>query len=153
MTNTKIVLTFLLFAALGFFIGFSANAYEVPKDAVIKVFDKDGKQIGEMSRSEYKVVRLGTSQPVTKVEYTNRVEVPVEVPDESYKLSLSLGGGVGNSGYTVDNDGSKYTVTDRQKPVGTLGGCITRNGSGVCLTGSTNDTYLMNFLIPLGDLD
>ena len=151
MTNTRIVLTFLIFAFLGFFLAFNANAYEVPKDAVIKVFDANGKQIGEMSRSEYKVVKLGTSAPVIKSTY---VKETIYKPKKSkHVLSLIGGGGVGNNGYDVETNGHTYSVTDRQRPVGSLGLCATKDGSGVCFLGTTNDTYLMNFLLPLGDLD
>lgn len=38
---------------------------KVPNDAIIRVYTKDGKKIGEMSRKDYKVVKVGTSCPKT----------------------------------------------------------------------------------------
>lgn len=144
----------LFLAASVFLISAVANAYDVPKDAVIKVYTKDGKQIGEMSRKNYKVVKIEEKKiDVRPTGKTIIVEKTPEKVESKYKLSLVLGGGVGNDGHNVDNNGSYYHITDRQRAIGTAGGCLTKDGAGVCLTGSTNDTYQMNFLIPLTDVD
>ena len=87
---------------------FSANAYEVPKDAVIKVYDSKGTQIGEMKRSEYKVVKLGTSK--TKV-VTKTVYVNVSKPERNNRVILR--GGVGNNGLSVSRNGTENSVTQR----------------------------------------
>ena len=151
--STFYILT-IFFTVLVCLVVFSdmAEAYEVPKDAVIKVFDANGKQIGEMKRSEYKVVKLGTSQEKIVYKYV-KVKVPVQVKAESkHKLSLMAGGGVGNNGHDVSNNGQTYTITDDREAVGSLGACVTKDGQGVCFQGTSNDTYMMNFVIPLGDL-
>lgn len=139
--------------AIIFAFASTAFAYDVPKDAVIKVYDASGKQIGEMSRGEYKVVKIQDKIDVRPSgQAVATTQKPVKEKESSYKLSLVLGGGVGNNGYRVETNGSEYSITDRQRPIGTLGACLTDNGAGACFTGSTNDTYLLNFLIPLGDL-
>lgn len=139
--NMRRFYIFLAFAAVALFAT-TTFAYEVPKDAVIKVYTKDGKQIGEMSRSEYKVVKLGTSK--VKV-----VEKLVEKPAKT-RYSVVLGGGVGLDGLDVNNDGKTYEVSRDKKPVGSLGMCVTKKGSGFCVKGQTNKTGLLEVLIPIG---
>lgn len=97
----------------------SAFAYDVPKDAVIKVFDKSGKQIGEMSRSEYKVVKLGTS----KVKVVEKVITrTVTVPRSDVKQNrISVMGGVGYDGMTVKSNGQFHEVTETREAVFGLG--------------------------------
>lgn len=72
-----------------------ANAYDVPKDAVIKVFTKDGKQIGEMSRSEYKVVKIGTSKDFTVEETNMLITHHVNEYRETRKNRVTLKAGTG----------------------------------------------------------
>ncbi len=59
MTNLqRFTLICLLFSATLLFFSNVVFAFDVPKDAIIKVFSKDGKQIGDMDRSAYKVVKI-----------------------------------------------------------------------------------------------
>ena len=75
------------------FYAFNSNAYEVPKDAVIKVFTKDGKQIGEMSRKDYKVVEINSSNPspilVKQVKITRVVKILQRVCEQKNRLTVS----------------------------------------------------------------
>lgn len=99
MTGLQKLVQFMLFCVVFVvsylvFIDF-CYAYEVPKDAVIKVFTKDGKQIGEMSRSEYKVVKLGTSKDFTTEETEQLITHHVEEYKETRKNRLTVKAGTG----------------------------------------------------------
>ena len=125
---TKFIIA-LLFAMPAF-------GYEVPKDAVIKVYTKDGKQIGEMNRSQYKVVKLGTSKTKVVTKY-----VPLKsVKDVERYKSLIFHAGRGNNGLSTGHDGTNHTVREKEAFVGGVTGCITEKGKGVCLNGFTNET-------------
>lgn len=114
-----------------------ANAYEVPKDAVIKVFDASGKLIGEMSRSEYKVVKIETS---------NKVLVQ-RIADKQYREkhhSIILHAGPGMTGkLSASTDGNAYTIKQREGMVFGATYCFTKSGTGICATGMTNKTYTL----------
>jgi len=129
------------YAFLGFAFGFAlnlfvisfANAYEVPANAVIKVFDANGKQIGEMSRSKYKVVKIEDDVKVIK---QRMVEKKYRAKHNSVILHASRG-------YTgkldVDNSGSNYNVEQKKGPVGGVTLCHTKNGAGgICGSAFTN---------------
>jgi len=118
-----------------------AFGFEVPKDAVIKVYDKSGKQIGEMKRSEYKVVKLGTSK-VKIVE--KRVEVPVQkIRKVKHHKSVIVHAGAGPNGLRARNNGEEFVVRERQRPVGGLTGCVSENGTGICASAFTNETLTL----------
>ena len=141
--------TFTMFAVfvMAFIVGMvfalTANAYEVPKDAVIKVYSKDGKLLGSMTRGTHKVVKLGTS--VVKTVIVKETEQPKR------RTSILLGGGIGKDGLKVKTDGSNYTIQEKDAAVGTVGVCSLKDGSGVCGTASTNETFGIQFIIPLGN--
>jgi len=120
---------------------FNVNAYEVPKDAVIKVFDKSGKQIGEMSRSNYKVVKI---DPAQKLHHEAIVK-HYQAFKKYYKSnnSVIIHAGIGNNGVKADTNGSHYSV--REKKGAVLGAtlCSTANKMGVCATGMTNGTITL----------
>jgi len=122
--------------------------FEVPKDAVIKVFDSKGKQIGEMSRSEYKVVKIGSSVDAGQI-IKDHFHMHKEQPKR--RLSLLLGLGSGKDGMDVTNNGSNYSIEERDNGVGTIGVCSIKAGHGVCGTISTNKTATLSVLIPLED--
>ena len=94
--------------------------FVVPHDAVIKVYTKDGKLIGNMTRKEYKVVKLGTSKTkvVTKVVEKVR-EVPAQCKVQRNRLQLKLG--AGKDGMKTRNKGDRSEVSERIVPVAGLG--------------------------------
>ncbi len=135
----KFTMTCFIVSALLLFctnIVFAKGSYQVPKDAVIKVFDANGKQIGEMSRSEYKVVKLGTSKPETKKQKQDR-----EYSEKHNSIIVHVGSG--NDGMRVSNNGSEWSVKEKRKPVFGATYCYTENGAGICATGMTNKTYTL----------
>lgn len=127
-----------LLIIFGLLLGFTANAYEVPKDAVIKVFDKSGKQIGEMSRSDYKVVKLGTSKVVTKTKIVKQCD---SVKDVGRHQSVILHAGPGKNGLKASHNGSAYSVTEQDAAVFGATICTSENGAGICASAHSNETY------------
>jgi hypothetical protein len=87
------------------FYSCTSGAYEVPKDAIIKVYDKDGKQIGEMSRKDYKVVKIDNSRSsfkVIKITRTKTVYLKAQCIRKNtftVKGGLDGDGGVFGAGY------------------------------------------------------
>jgi len=110
-----------------------AFAYDVPKDAVIKVFTKDGKQIGEMSRSEYKVVKLGTSNTKTIIRRITKAA----------KHNIIVHGGVGKDGLDVTNTGGAFNVRQKNAAVGGLSYCQNEGDLGLCASVFTNKTLTL----------
>ena len=141
---------FVMFLSATFMFMFSVNAhaYEVPQDAVIKVYSKDGKLLGTMSRSTHKVVKLGTSKTVV-VEKTVVQTITLKEPSKR-QTSLLIGGGVGKDGLKTSTDGNNYTIEEKDSAIGTLGVCSLKDGGGVCGTASTNETFGVQFIIPIG---
>ncbi len=115
-----------------------AFAYEVPKDAVIKVFDRNGKQIGEMSRKYYKVVRINNSVDRIKLvdDYKRN-----KTKSKLVKTIILHGGGGYNGLKTRHNAGVNYRVSDKIAPVFGLTGCLTRDNKGICGSAHTNRTF------------
>lgn len=128
---------------------FNIYAYEVPADAVIKVYTKDGKEIGNMSRKQYKVVKI-EDKPQPKSEPTS-VVVQKKKEESKYQMALTLGGGVGPDGLGVQATNNGTTVEERMRPIGTAGLCAMKNNGGVCGTMSTNSALGLQFIIPLGN--
>jgi len=113
----------------------AARAYDVPKDATIKVFDGQGNQIGEMSRAEYKVVKIENNKKVLAERKENK----------EYKKShgsVIIHAGAGVTGMNHDTDGKNYKVQEKNGAVGGLTVCKTINKVGLCATGTTNETYM-----------
>ena len=114
---------------------FGANAYQVPEDAVIKVFDKNGKQIGHMSRKHYKVVKIEKNKKV----------IEQRKADRKYKKkhnTLILHAGHGRTGeMRGGHNGNQHVVTQKEGMVFGATYCKTRNTQGVCFTGYTNKTF------------
>lgn len=102
------------------FFAFNASAFDVPKDAVIKVFTKDGKQIGEMSRETHKVVKLNTSAPTKVVQITKTKTVYMKAQCKNNNR-LTVKGGVGYDGLTVKSNGQYHEVTESRQAVFGLG--------------------------------
>jgi len=120
-----------------------ANAYEVPKDAIIKVYDASGKQIGEMSRKEYKVVKIekesSNNNKSSDTTTTKKTDVKyVEKPN-----TIIVHAGTGQGGIYTKSTNSGYEVKSKQVPVGGVTYCRSKNNKGVCATGMTNETFTL----------
>jgi len=124
----KLLLTLAVLFTAAFWLTSSAFAFEVPKDAVIKVYDASGKQIGEMSRSEYKVVKIEKRLKPRKSK-------------ESYLTVIGhLGGGV--NGHKVEQNGTSFRISERIEPV--VGATLCYGaGVGVCATALSNRTFTL----------
>lgn len=127
------------------FFGTCADAYEAqPGDRIIVV--RDGKQIGNMSRSEYKVVKIESDK---KVQEERRQFVVRALKDRKYKQkhnSVILHGGVGYTGnLTVSHANNQFDVWQQRGPVGGATYCYTMNTNGVCFTGFTNNSGFLGF--------
>jgi hypothetical protein len=109
-------------------------SYEVPKDAVIKVFTKDGKQIGHMSRANYKVVKIEKqkAKPVKKQVVVVKAK----------KNQVIIHGGIGKHGLTTTRAGGAFEVRANEAVVGGLTYC--RGTSlGICASVFTNKTFTL----------
>ena len=139
MKYAAIILTMLFVSP----ISFAKKKFAVPQDAVIKVYSKEGKLLGTMSRKHYKVVRLGTSKVriVEKVEYVER--------KAKRTVGLVIGGAFGRDGLDVRTDGDHYTVEEGKATVGTFGVCTFKKGAGVCGTVGTDQSVGVQFHIPI----
>ena len=124
----------ILISTMFFMLSAHAGSYQVPKDAVIKVFDKNGKQIGEMSRSEYKVVKIVKSRKVLKIRKLNKQY-------REKHSSFIVHAGIGKNGLNEGHDGSNHVVREKDAMVFGATYCYTKKGSGICATGMTNKTY------------
>ena len=93
-----------------------AKDFKVPKDAVIKVYTKDGKLIGKMSRAKYKVVKLGTNCTKTKVVTKTKTKViKKNICKSKNRIKYSIG--AGKHGLTRKYRDGSHVVEDRTTPV------------------------------------
>ena len=140
---TGICAIVLFFSVVAF-----GKSYDVPKDAVIKVYNADGKLIGNMKRSEYKVVRLGTSTPpkvVTKV-----VKKCSSIKEVKSHTTIGLKAGVGNDGLYIRHDkGNHYEVREAKRAVGGIELCHGKKGVAGCLQILSNETATVGIQIPI----
>lgn len=138
----RIYLSIIGLCVVMFFTGFFANAFEVPEDAVIKVYTKDGKKIGEMKRSNYKVIKIEDKKP----KKSKCPSVPAKEEEEEeqvYYNSIIVHLGAGMDGLSAGHDGDNHVVKERKRPVFGATYCYTENGIGLCGTGLTNKTGLL----------
>lgn len=133
-----LLITLILF---GFVVFAEAKPYQVPKDAVIKVYAASGKQIGEMNRSEYKVVKLGTSKPPIVNEVVKVVKRCDSVKQHKRHQSLILHAGPGKQGVKVRNNGTQFEVSERDRAVLGATLCTSEKGAGICASAHSNETY------------
>ena len=121
----------------------NAFAYDVPKDAIIKVYNKNGKQIGLMSRAKYKVVLIEEHAPCQPVasEAQQAAEPKVAVKEES-KNEVIVHGGVGLTGMTTTYSKGLFSVTEDSGLVGGLTYCRNLDSLGLCGSVLTNKTAL-----------
>jgi hypothetical protein len=145
--RTIILLTMFLFTA-------SVQAFEVPEDAVIKVYDSKGREIGNMSRKEYKVVKIEDHSADTAIlvaqHYGYGYEAAVENEKSKVKFSAILMGGVGYNGVEVQGgSGGMYTVSERQTAVGQAILCGSKNRLGLCAGATTNRLYNLGVKVDL----
>jgi hypothetical protein len=124
------------------FLSTNLMAYDVPEDAVIKVYTKSGKQIGQMSRQEYKVVKLGTSncpQPPAQPEK----QVVVKYEKKLVKHEVLLHGGMGYTNLSMSYSTGKFHVSENYGMVLGMTYCHNLTDLGLCGTILTNRTGLM----------
>lgn len=117
-------------------------AYDVPEDAVIKVFTKDGKQIGEMSRSEYKVVKINSkATPKVNVQIAKVIYKKPEI--KHHRITARFG--VGPQGLENRNTGSEWVVSEFMTPVAGLGYSYRfDNNFSLGVSGLTNKTFTLD---------
>lgn len=130
------LLCFIVAASFLIFVN-ATYAYDVPQDAVIKVFDANGKQIGEMSRSEYKVVKLNTSKaPTVNLNVTKVIYKQPEVK----RNRLTVKFGVGSVGTEQRYVGNAWEVSEKIQPVAGLGySYMFENNFSLGVSGLFND--------------
>ena len=151
MIKDKIVMyTSLIIIAVCFF-SLTGIAYEVPKDAVIKVYTKSGKQIGEMSRADYKVVKIKKVKTTVEpyIIYLKK-DVPVFIKDKN-KHDVILQVGVGNKGLDVDKNSVGYEVREDRKTIMGATYCYSPEEQsydmGWCGSIMSNDSYMTGLKI------
>jgi hypothetical protein len=108
-----------------------------PEDEII--VKRNGKIIGQMKRSEYKVVKIEDDEQ-------KQEEIKVLIQAKEYKEkhnSVIIHAGVGNDGLDVDSDGNLHEVTEKRKPILGATLCHTKNTFGICATGMSNETYTL----------
>ena len=134
----------------------TAFSYDVPQDAVIKVFTADGTQIGEMSRSEYKVVKLGTSnegkiQSLTKLNSVLQTQVSnPSIKDVKAYKSFIFHAGTGYKGVRQSRaSSSTFKVTEQHSTIFGATGCASSKGKGVCASAFTNETLQLGFKLDI----
>ena len=135
----------LTWFAVGFvsvFFGIASLAYEVPQDAVIKVYDKSGKEIGSMSRKQFKVVKIEEHPAVIPAPAVVKREV-VEVDSRSKKVIFSVIalGGSGYDGLSNEYNNGQYQVKEKREFVGQLNLCASKGKFGLCGAAATNKFY------------
>lgn len=123
----------------------SSFAFTVPNNAVIKVYNSSGKLIGQMKRSEYKVVKLGSS---TKSKSLIKKKVKrITVKDLPKHKTLILHAGTGNNGVRVIHKNGQYVVKEKQDHVFGATGCLSKQGKGLCATVQSNETIQVGLKI------
>jgi hypothetical protein len=128
---------------LSFLLAFNAYAYDVPKDAVIKVYTKDGKQIGHMSRAKYKVVLIEEHPCKPEVVEVPVLQPPVVIKEQEPKNDIIVQAGFGYTGVTTTYKTGLFSVTENSGFVGSLTYCRSFQGLGLCGTVQTNQTALL----------
>lgn len=120
---------------------FDAKAFDVPQDAVIKVYDSKGKLIGNMSRKKYKVVKI---EDHPKAQEPKAETMPKSESEEPKKNLIIVHVGTGKNGLDYSHGTGVHEVTEKQDVVGGLTYCReVKNGYGGCATGMTNETYTL----------
>lgn len=124
----------------------SAMAYEVPKDAVIKVFDAKGREIGSMSRKDFKVVKVEEHPPTFSADqvasaYKDGQSAEEQRQKSEIVYSGILTAGVGKDGLDYSHVGVNHVVNQKTAPVGMAQVCATRNKIGLCASAATNQFY------------
>lgn len=130
-------------AMLAMVFSMNVMAYEVPQDAVIKVFDSKGRQIGTMSRKDYKVVKI-EPHPAPSVSPSPAPQEKVVVVDsrkDKVIWSAIVSGGPGKDGVEYEHSNSNHIVREHDAAVGMAQLCATRNKLGLCAHATTNQFY------------
>lgn len=110
---------------------------------------RDGMIKGVMSRAKYKVVRI-EDPVVTTPELAQQRREQEEYKKEVLKAyghgytSLILHGGVGKDGLETEYSNGQYVVSERRlRPVGGVTLCRSVQGTGLCGSAFTNETFLL----------
>ena len=142
MKIIKLILTGLILGAF-FLLSYTAIAYEVPKDAVIKVFTKNGKQIGSMTRQNYKVVKIEENK--IKEDKTEKETTPQQkqvVIQEAASNEIIIHAGVGKHGLSTTRANGVFSVQADDSFIGGLTYCRGRL-IGVCASAFTNKSLTL----------
>lgn len=131
--KSLVVLAFAFVSSLSF-----ANEYVPhPEDEI--VVKRNGKIIGQMKRSEYKVVKIeDDSQKQEEIKILYKAKEYHEKHN-----SVIIHAGVGQDGLDVDSDGNLHEVTEKRRPVLGATICHTKKTVGVCATGMSNETFTL----------
>ena len=124
----KIIFAIFLLMLPGLSFGF-----DVPKDAKIKVYDKDGNLIGDMSRKDYKVVK---DEPVKRIPLREKER-------DVKKNSIILHAGAGKNGFNSKPLPSGLQVSEQLRPVLGLSVCRSNKKMGVCASGFSHGTVTL----------
>lgn len=123
---------------------------------IVIVNKKTGKEVGRMSRAEYKVVKIGSgdseqlkSQLANQKQLSNELHKAVvslhrEVlkSHEPYN-SLILHAGAGKNGLDRSYSNGVYEISEKDSAVGGITGCRTYDTKGICASAFTNSTFLL----------
>lgn len=137
-TFTILLLSTIIALTITFFITPALFAFDVPPDAIIKVYNKDGKQIGEMTRKNFKVVKIEEKLPAPILE---PVIMYVTKTIKEKSNTFTFHGGMGQNGLKLkEYNHDKYTIQTKYNPI--FGGTLCTE-TDFCFTALTNKTYLM----------
>lgn len=143
MLNFRVLIYVALFSIIFFLIQSSFAGDYVPRETDEIVVMRDGKVIGKMSRSEYKVVKIDDNPNYIPISAPRVVEFLKAKQYEESHHSIIVMGGVGRDGLYVDHSNNNFEVSQSRKPV--VGGtyCYTMTKTGLCGTALSNQTYML----------
>jgi len=97
---------------------------------------RDGKEIGRMSRKDYKVVAIEKDAQV----------IATRQEEKEYRaehFSAILHAGIGKSGLQTGHNGTQHTVEEANAAVFGATLCRTFDTVGLCATGMSNKTFTL----------
>lgn len=123
------------------FLSTNIFAYEVPKDAVIKVYSKEGKLLGNMTRQQYKVVLIEDKS--TSKETPRPIVVQRKEETKKNNNEVIVHAGMGKYGLTGEGNAQLFKVREKDTAVGGLTYCR----SFICGSVFTNELYTLGVRI------